>query len=231
MTFEDTLAQPTDYRNNPFTQDIARAKDNRSFQQSPLLRAEHEDPSIHLIGETLPKPGDSEATYAGRLTSVGASPYPARADHSHDSFLDYTHVGYPSGGSKSCAAGQTILTHSLASGQNFYAPSSSSLLVLPSEGDWQIVGTISFSTQSGAPVSAQANLVVFYLNGTSSRRLHRRQGDGVLTDPTFGFVDNIVYGSSNIGVNATVEFAWQHNDVTNHNVVINVAITRLSFPV
>src|SRR5687768_11797693 len=109
MTFEDNVIDPTSrYKTNPYTQDVSRAKDNRTFQQSPMMRVDHEDPALHYIGEGLPIPGESEATWAGRETSVGTSPIVARADHSHDTFLEYGAYGETTSG-QVCSPGNTNL--------------------------------------------------------------------------------------------------------------------------
>jgi hypothetical protein len=226
MTFEDDLAVQ-EYRSNPYTQDVSKSKDNKAFQQSPMMRVEHEDPGLHYIGETLPKPGDSEATWAGRETAVGSSPIPARADHTHDTYLRFT---ISTGAAVTCPPGQTLITHSLFGGENFYdSGTSGSLLVMPQRGVWFINVSLAVNRSGGGTFTGEANIVFFYLNGTFSRIPYRNSLADIPTFYNINASDFIHYNDGSIGVNATVELAYQHSDVVNHEVsVAQLTITRLA---
>lgn len=227
MTFEDV--DTGEYRGNPYTQDISKAKDNRTFQQSPMMRIEHEDPGLHYIGESLPKPGDNEATWAGRETFVGVSPIPARADHSHDSFLDYGN--YNTVTPRDCGAGLTLITLDYASGQDFRV--SGSLLLLPKTGIW-LISYLVYAERQTVPstftAGAHSEIRNYYLNGTFFRRSWRDVVAGADSFVGGGFTDVIRYAPSNIGVDSTVELAYGHNEVGNtHKVSIQqLTVIRLA---
>jgi hypothetical protein len=227
MTFEDDLSVQ-EYKSNPYTQDIAKSKDNKAFQQSPMMRIEHEDPGLHYIGEALPKPGDSEATWAGRGTSVGFSPIVARADHTHDTFLRYS-VSYSSS-AVVCPPGQTLITHTLLRGENYYdSGTSGSLLVMPQRGVWFVNTSLNINRAGGGTFTGEANIVFFYVNGTFSRIPYRNSLANIPTFYNINASDFIHYNDGSIGVNATVELAYQHSDVVNHEVsVAQLTITRLA---
>ena len=229
MTFEDDVDATGRYKSNPYTQDVSRAKDNRTFQQSPLLRIDHEDPSMHYIGEGLPKPGETEATWAGRETHVGFSPIPARADHSHDTFLEFGAYGETVSG-QVCNPGNTNLLQDHIGGNNYLV--TGSLFVLPQEGIWLISSTIECLRSGGGIFQGQANLIHFYLNGTFGREVNRQGTNGpndLNFNRTITAVDFVFYGTGNIGVNATLELQYQHSDVTTHLVTIKqLTIIRLA---
>lgn len=226
MSFDERYEAPTDYRSNPYTQDISKSVDNKSYQQSPLLRVDHEDPGLHFIGESLPKPGDTEATWSGRETSVGTSPIPARADHSHDTFLRYG-VYAESTVAQICPPGNTLLGLDYFRGDNYLV--SGTLLSLPQEGVWNFNVTLYITRAGGGNFTGEINLVYFYLNGGFGRTVHRNGVAGIPTDYAINASDYAHYDASSIGVNATVELSYQHNDVVNHNVLLSqFTVTRLA---
>ena len=224
MTFEG------EYRSNPYTQDVSKAKDNRTFQQSPMMRIEHEDPGLHYIGESLPKPGETEATWAGRYTSVGTSPIPARADHSHDTFLRYSVGGHLGASTITTApSGQTLIKHGHIGGENYYAGGSQTLLLIPQEGVWFINTSLGIERSGGGTYTGEVNIVFYYLNGGFSRIVFR---DSMVNIPIYKYInvsDYVHYGASSIGVNSTFEMAYQHNDSVNHIITVSqLTLTRMA---
>lgn len=215
MTFEDINVG--EYKSNPYTQDISKAKDNRTFQQSPMSRIEHEDPSLHYIGESLPKPGDSEATWAGQVTSVGVSPIPARADHSHDSYLRYGLYTRPALG---YASGQSLVPLTYSVSENYLV--SSTLMLLPDTGLWEISGSIYIARDGGAsfPANTIVYLLLFYHNGTVSRFAYKANIGGVNSEYGYTFNDTIFYNPSHLAT-STFEMAYFHNDAATHIITIN----------
>lgn len=228
MTFEDDLEGQDltgRYKSNPYTQDVSRSKDNKAFQQSPLLRVDHEDPSLHYIGEGLPKPGDTEATWAGRETFVGTSPIPARADHSHDTFLYYGVYNRPS--NQACPPGNTNLILDYFAGDDYKA--TSTLLSLPRGGIWLISSTLIITRDGGGNMTGRANLVYFYSNGEFGRRVHRDTNEPTLDTFSINATDFAHYTEAQVGVSATLELQYQHSDVVNHIVnVSQLTVVRLA---
>lgn len=57
-----------------------------TFEEEPLTTKEHMDPDKHWIGESLPapSPGDIASVIGTSASATGSSPFPARADHTHD---------------------------------------------------------------------------------------------------------------------------------------------------
>lgn len=213
-------------RPNPYTQVVGKASNNKRFQQSPMLRVDHEDPGLHYIGESLPKPGNSEATWAGRETHVGISPIPARADHSHDTFLNYTACGETTAG-QVCAAGQSLLAQDFLNGDNYLV--SGSLFSLPKSGIWFISTVLKVDRSGGGIFTGQINILFFYLNGAFGRGNYRVDMTNIATPHYISVQDFVYYGDTQIGVEATVEVAYQHSDSTTHVVTVGtMTIVRLA---
>lgn len=213
-------------RPNPYVQSIGKTADHRRFEQSALLRIEHEDPSLHYIGEGLPVPGETEPTYAGRDTATGTSPIPARADHSHDTYLRYCGTSNATG--VTCAPGQTLLTHTFGDGENFLV--SGSLFLLPQAGIWLVSYNLFVARSGGGNFANQVNTVNYYVNGTAARGVYRNEVTGLPVNNYITVADTVFYDDFFVDANtSTVEIAYQHNDTVNHQVSIyNCVIMRLA---
>lgn len=231
MTFLDPEADKGVYETNPYTQDIGKVSDKKKFEQSPMMKIDHEDPGLHYIGEGLPKPGETEATWSGQSTHVGYSPIPARADHTHDTYLRYT-VCYSAGAPTYCFAGQTLIQHTWLSGERYYngGAYSGSLLILPQKGIWFINATIAVNIDDGGYIQGQANIVFFYTNGTGQRIVFRDLVQDIPNGYAVNVTDFVHYGQPNIGVNNTFEMAYQHNDTERYHIITvqQLTVTRLA---
>lgn len=64
-----------------------------TFQDEALTEVSHQDPDKHWIGEALPAPSQSEVEKSGTVSGVGESPFPARADHTHDTTTIWSQMG------------------------------------------------------------------------------------------------------------------------------------------
>ena len=57
---------------------------NPNISDDTLTDVSHQDADKHWVGESLPAPSSSDiASVTGSTSSPGASPFPARADHTH----------------------------------------------------------------------------------------------------------------------------------------------------
>lgn len=102
----------------------------------------HNDPDRHWIGESLPAPSDEETTFAGTLTSAGASVFPARADHSHDfrtRWGGFRSTNTSTGKSIAAASSNYLddLTH-VWGPDNLLHSGSNQLIDFTQEGVWQV---------------------------------------------------------------------------------------------
>lgn len=223
MTFqENDVRDQGQYEANPFTQDISKSPDEKSFQQSPLTKLEHEDPALHYIGETLPKPGTTEADYAGSSNDVGTSPIPARANHRHD--LNLMKGVYNRAVAVPCPPGSTLITLDHLIGSDYKV--SATLLSLPDSGYWFIHGIIAVARAGGGAFAGQHNVVFYYSGGASSRQVWRNSPVTLGASTTIPVGDFVHYIDSST---KTFEMAYQHNDAVNHNITIStLTLIRLS---
>lgn len=223
MTFqENDVEDRGQYEANPFTQDISKSPDEKSFRQSPLTRIDHEDPALHYIGETLPKPGATEADYSGSANDVGASPIPARADHSHD--LNLVKGVFSRSVAVVCPPGSTNINLDHLIGSNFVT--GPTLLTFPDSGYWFMCGVLSIARAGGGAFAGQHNVVFYYSGGASSRQVWRNSPVTLGAATTIPVSDFVHYLD---GSTKTFEMAYQHNDAVNHNVtVLHLTCIRLS---
>ncbi|MET0785599.1 MAG: hypothetical protein ABWY25_02710 [Paenisporosarcina sp.] len=54
------------------------------FDEKMMTLREHQDTDKHYIGDSLPMPAPSTVRSIGAANDVGKSPFPARADHTHE---------------------------------------------------------------------------------------------------------------------------------------------------
>lgn len=113
--------------------------DTGSFTEESLTEREHNDPDKHWVGETLPAPSVDDVKFAGVDTSAGASPFPARADHSHDTRARFCIARGPAG--KAVAPGATTYIDGIQlpwGGEDFRNVGSTQLFLFPQEGYWRV---------------------------------------------------------------------------------------------
>jgi hypothetical protein len=172
----------------------------------------HNDPDRHWIGETLPAPSDAETTFAGALTSAGASVFPARADHSHDHRTKW-------GGFKSSdtATGKSVaaatsnylddLTFTWGPDNLLYA-GSNQLIDFPQEGVWQIHHRLTITRSTGT-FPANTYFVVEYRfnNAAVAHTMEQNLVPEGRVDMRLNIVDIAYYASvsatSNLQINVT----------------------------
>lgn len=228
MTFEELQSSTNpNVRPNPFTQEIGIKPDAKSFEQQPLLRNEHEDPDLHLIGQGLPAPSTAELTYAGRLNSTGDSPFPARADHTHDVeprwslyYRDNQTVG----------PGLTFIngwTHT--GGANILAPASTQVFLFPSDGIWQVSIMGHIGGAGGANMTGQFRWQEYWFNGTYARYPWSSMTAGATTHSNLSFSWTSYYHMYTYDAAQNLQFAYLQNDIINHNIHIEfLQIIRVS---
>lgn len=73
--------------------------------EDKLSKREHNDPDLHLIGESLSEPQNDPQPVG--TASIGESPFPAREDHSHEGLFELTFSGNPSNIGYSNSAGSS----------------------------------------------------------------------------------------------------------------------------
>ncbi len=139
------------------------------FEEENLTVRDHLDPDKHWVGEALAPPSVNEATFAGVETAVGDSPFVSRADHSHDTrtrFSVYSHVAF-----KALALGVTTYVDGWVhtGGENWFAPSSSQLIVFPQEGIYLVTMRYTITRSGGGtfPTTIQRLIKFEYRNGVS----------------------------------------------------------------
>lgn len=226
MTFEEQQPSNPNVRPNPFTQEVGIKEGQKAFEQQPLLRNEHEDPDLHLIGQGLPAPSNAEAQNIGRATSVGDSPFPARADHTHD--LEPRYGLYSR--DMVCSPGLSFISGWLQTeGDNILAPASTQIFLFPTDGIWEIQGILNISGAGGANMTGQFELREYFFNGTYIRVPWSSKTAGATTHSSLCFSWTSKFHTYTFDSANNVQFAYLQNDVINHNLHFEyVQMTRIS---
>ena len=206
---------------NPYVREPSR--ETKTFEQEPLLKVEHEDPDKHWIGETIPAPSTSEVVGAGNENFAGNSPFPARADHSHDHFNIFGAYSSATTGDKTCPPGLTFLDNlDWQAGRDLRAVGNQ-VLIFPSSGVWQTGLLLGVSRSGGGVFTGEAEVRFYYTNGTFFRILWR-DGTADFVNVIFAqMTDWVHYGDP---TNANVQFAYGHNDVVDHLVGVHLVHTK-----
>lgn len=208
---------------NPYVQDIGRTEERTTFEQEYLLKSEHEDPDKHWIGETLPAPSVGLVRASGAETTVGKSPFPARADHTHDNEALW---GVFTGAQNGIAPGAIFLNSlSYFNGYNFLAPASTQIVLLPRTGVYIVVGLLEVNREDGALFVGQLNIRGWY-NSASSRLVYRNSNLNNEQPPrTINWIES--YHPTSVG--ETMQWAVEHNEPVNVNVIIHsLHVQRIS---
>lgn len=204
--------------------------DSPNIREEALTEVLHMDPDKHFIGETLPSPSLAEATYAGVKTATGTSPFPARADHSHDTRAAF--------GVFSRSTAQSIPATSIAYinginwdnvGDDLRVPASTQLFEFPQEGEYSIhMLAVIQRSSSTFPTPEVAGRVSFdYDNATSSIVIW----EGNMPNPRGRIVDTFIDRTwiLNFGSMQNVQFKYQNFDSVAHNFSITrLHITRMN---
>lgn len=219
-----------DVRPNPYTQDIGRREDIKSFQQDYLRVVDHEDVSKHLIGEALTPPSTADVVGVGITTHPGFSPHVARADHSHD--LDIAWSIYQIT-TKSCPVGNTFInTLSFTDGsENMLAPASTQLIQFPQKGVWQYEIRWHAQRAVAGNFTGGYTLWAFLVNGTSTRALDRHSSanatvQGRVISNTVRY--NSFYFTGGGAGSANLQFRYDQSDSAAHNFTGELTVVRLS---
>ena len=188
-----------------------------TVQEESLTTRGHIDPDKHWIGESLPSPSDAEATHAGVTSGAGVSPFPARADHSHDYS---TYYGVVNGVGMTVAPGQAFINNlTFQFGRNMLAPGSSQILIFPVEGVWEIIYSMYATRSGGGLFRGECNVVFFYNNGTFNREVYRVSLYDVPDHIAITAIDHIHFPVASSLTN--IQVAIQHNDTVNWTVITN----------
>jgi len=191
------------------------SNDNPAFKEEPLSEFDHIDPDKHWIGESLPSPSLAEVTYAGAATATGTSPFPARADHSHDT-RTIKAVYNMSGGAKTITAGGNTFIDglTLVGGDDLLHSGSTQLLDFPQEGVWDIhVRYVINRASSTFPANIFHEFRVYYSNGGVARALNVHQMNEGRTQFATTATDIVWY--STITSASNVQFWCNNPDAVN----------------
>jgi hypothetical protein len=198
----------------------------RNPNDDNLTIRDHLDPDKHWIGETLPAPSLGETTFAGVLTAVGESPFPARADHSHDTRTRQTFVN--SSVSKSVAPGPAVYIDSLATTagwEDFLHAGSTQLLDFPLEGSYAINCRFTVTRSSGIfPATTAYQLIFAYSNGVSLHAVdlaNLPENRGSFTKTVTEFI-----AYSSITATSNLQVSYTNYDTVAHNVTLRMVIIR-----
>ena len=196
------------------------------FNEENLTVYQHMDADKHWIGESLPPPSVDEVQYAGVKTAVGESPFPARADHSHDVRTRQTYISTIV--AKSCpASSSTYITGFITNGgwENFLHPASTQLIDFPVEGVYIINNRVTIQRSSGAfPASTLYTIRFDYFNIAWIHPVEI----GLLPTGLGAFASTIteIISFASIDGSQNLQFLYQNNDTVAHNVNMQVVIQR-----
>jgi len=193
-------------------------------EDEQLTVYQHMDADKHWIGESLPPPSIGEVQYAGVLTAVGTSPFPARADHSHDVRTRQTYLTV----SKSVVAGTSVYIDGFATAggwEDFLHSGSTQLIDFPIEGVYIVSNRISITRSSGVFPATLAYILQFnYTNATSVHEVETGnlpEGRGRYTTM---ITEIISYGS--ITGSQNLQILYQNFDTVAHTLAMRILIQR-----
>lgn len=200
-------------------------KENSSLIEDEQLTVyQHMDADKHWIGESLPPPSIQEVQYAGVKTAVGESPFPARADHSHDLRTRQTLLTV----TKSIPGPSTgyITGFVTAVGwEDFLHPASTQLIDFPVEGVYIINTRLTITRSTGVfPATLSYILNHSYTNATNVHEVETGnlpEGRGRYTSTV---TEIISYGS--ITGTQNLQIQYQNFDSVAHNVILRMIIQR-----
>lgn len=203
-----------------------------TFQHETLDEVSHSDPDKHFIGESLPSPSLAETKYAGVATATGTSPFPARADHSHDTRTVF--------GVFNRSPTQTIAAGAIAYinginwnnvGDDLRFSGSTQLFEFPQEGEYSI-HMLAIITRSAGTWPAVAPLPAYrvsfdYDNATTSIVICESTLPGNRGRIVDTFIDRTWI--LNFGTIQNVQFKYQNFDTVDHFFgITRLHITRMN---
>lgn len=200
------------------------------YEEEQLTKREHLDPSIHLMGETLPIPSLDDIRFAGTETAVGDSPFPARADHQHDYRTRWTGIrsSNPAVG-KVVGAGATVFLDDLAhvwGDEDFLnAGFPTQLIDIPQEGIWTIYHRIKVVRSAATfPAATPYELVFKYNNAAFAHVLRHDNYPQGLGDLVIEVNDEALYSSVSASSNLQIEFT--NGDAVSVNVITSILMVK-----
>lgn len=196
---------------NPFSQIVGEKKGSK-FEQTPMMLIDHLDMDKHWIGEALPSPSTGEIKTAGIISTTGSSPFPARADHTHDvafrsSFYQHEAKTMPPGGT-------FFNSWNFISGFNIL-DANQQLFLFPDNAVY--IYKMHFSISAAASMSGGFNLRETWGGSQSFSRVMIRDvlsGLGNTGDETYSF-------GHTPSANDYVQFSYEQSDVQNHTVTVD----------
>ena len=196
------------------------------LQEESLTIRDHLDPDKHWIGESLPAPSPEEVSSTGSITTVGTSPFPARADHAHELVLHNTVIGNTA--NFLCPGGITIINNIATLGGEDWLPGTSTI-DLPFPGVYLMITHYQIIRPTGVWV-AGTNLS-FRINMFNATQVRTQ----FLSDFPAGRNNFKLVIPDRLGIadprpsNANFRFEVSHNDTVDNNVRIsNCYLIRLS---
>lgn len=180
------------------------------FEELPITFRDHLDPDKHWIGDALPAPSIGEVRAAGQVTDEGDSPFPARADHTHDVKPGYS-VYYIQTVNTILPGTGFIGNWVHAGGTNILASGSFQRFEFMREGTYTISCTMDVLRQGGGTFTGAIDyLARFNSPSPFDRRVHRHVMSTEVGYYTFNFTTNF---STSGGGGQDVQFYIANGDV------------------
>ena len=189
------------------------------FKETTLTIRDHEDPSKHFMGETLPIPSIGDVSVAGFVSGTGTSPIPARADHTHDNRFRWGSVRNVSG--KTCA-GTSGGTKTYIDGLSYFdgydmLGASTQLMVPNRDGLYLSRIWYQITRSTGTfPATTFFDINVEY-NGAATAHLLIRD---ILPAGKSSFLGNETAIATLTG-SGDLQWAYQNFDTVNHTFVVH----------
>ena len=195
------------------------------YTEQKMTLREHQDTDKHYIGDSLPVPSNSQVVGTGTSSSAGSSPFPARADHSHDTRMLYGLYG--NSAALTIAPGQSFINNLTFTGWGKNMLASGQIIAFPTPGVYHIHLNVFINRVGGGLYQNDSNIVFFYTNGSYARTVDRRSnfdlGGSLIVVAT-----DVLHSSGAPSANDNVQFAIQQADVVNWTVSVQLLqITRL----
>lgn len=194
------------------------------YTEAKMTLREHQDTDKHYIGDSLPVPSLSHTRPITGANAVGASPFPARADHTHELRSSY---GIFSSSNKTVAPGSIFMNTLTWAGWGSNMLASNQILAFPEPGMYFIETSWYITRVTAGNFTNEMNIIYYYSNGTFGRTVLRQSNFDLPTNMVVTVFD--IVGSTNApAATENVQFNIQHNDSSNWTVGIqNIVVVKM----
>lgn len=186
-----------------------RTLKSETFNENFMTLREHQDTDKHYIGDSLPMPSPEQTQSAGIENNTGVSPFPSRADHSHEFKTVY---GIYNSGVQIMNPGASYISNIQHNwGKDMRA--SGQVIAYPFDGFYTMEASFYIARGEEGNFENEVNVNFIYRNGTADKFLYRQS----LFDIPQVFVctvSDIYITNTAPSINDNMQIKITHNDTS-----------------